>query len=200
MKNIITVYPQFNRDLNGLVRKNDITVNAQMSSRSSTSSDPSSLFDETKNYEVCTDIIENSYFTFFFLNYFIIPTNYTFTVNSEWEDDANFPINWKIDGLFKDEWFNIGNEENCNLKIDKKKTFNISNKHSNIINQLKFTMEGTSTASKYRFCLHKADFFGTFIHENYISSYLQNIFKNKQKIIFQQNDLMALISVFLTIK
>ena len=200
--NIISLYPKNNGDLNGLVRETQIKVKVESNGLTDLSSNPSGLFDGTEFREVCTPNQQNSYFIFSFDKYFISPTNYTISVNPSWDSNDNFPVNWKIEGAFKDEWHKIGKVEESNLKTEKIKTFLISVPANilNIFNKLRFIMIGNSSTEKYyHFCLYKMDFFGTFIHESIITSYIKNLKKINQKQALPLN-LATLISIFFRVK
>ena len=175
-----TIFPQNDTDLNGLIRNTKVSVNIDMLDRSDASSDPSTLFDNTETYEVCTGNIPDAYFIFSFPKHFIILTNYTFSTNIVWDDYKNFPVSWKVEGAYhaNGEWHQIGYVQDSNLLNEKIKTFSIDipNHVPNFFTKIKFQMIGKSSNQvKYYFCLHKMDFFGTLISERAFFSYIQKV-------------------------
>ena len=201
MTDSITKVPQNNTDLFGLVRQTKVGVTIETLGHSTNSADTYTLFDDSETYEVCTANIPNAYYIFTFQNHFIIPTNYTITVNEEWNDELNFPVRWKVEGSYqsKGEWYEIGTVDDSNLKNEKMKTFSLDvpNSMLNIFKRLKFTMSGKSSNEwQYYFCMHKMDFFGTLIDNRNFSAFLRKILdyhpQNEQYLNFA-----ALISVFM---
>ena len=153
--------PSSDGDTNGVIRLSKEIPDLESGELSSNNNDYRFAFNDSTSWQLCTGNYTNAYFTFKFQKRYLLMTNYTITVNQEWNVYANYPKSWTIDGMFKGRWIKLGFVEDSKLKSDKKHTFPVSCIIP--ISAVRFTLVGTSTTGHYHLCFHKLDFFGSFI-------------------------------------